>query len=236
MIRGFYTALSGIVSTMTRQSVVADNIANVDTVAFKQSRSTQDDFGLDLGISTGGDLGFLGTATLPADMRLDLSQGALTDTSIPTDLAVEGDGLFVVRTPNGIAYTRAGNFPRDATGMLVTEQGYPVLDTAGRTITVPAEFSVSVDGTIIETGQRLALAAWPTDGVYRLGENLYGASGQLPPATGKVHQRMLEQSNTELAVEMTELVNLQRAFQLSARALSLQDGTLAEAVTLGRLR
>ncbi len=236
MIRGFYTALSGLVSSMTRQSVVADNIANVNTVAFKQSRSTQDDFGLQLGVSTGGELGFLGTATMPADMRLDLSQGALIDSSVPTDMAIEGDGLFVVRTPNGVAYTRAGDFQLDATGTLVSEQGFPVLDTAGHTITPPAGFTVAEDGTIAGTGQRLAVVAWPADGVYRLGQNLYGSSGQLPPGTGKVHQRMLEQSNTDLSVEMTELVTLQRAFQLSSRALSLQDGTLGEAVTLARLR
>lgn len=236
MIRGFYTALSGIVATMTRQSVVADNIANVDTVGFKQSRSTQSDFGFDLGVSTGGDLGRLGTATMPTNLLLDRSQGPLVQTDVQTDLAIEGDGLFTVRTASGVAYTRAGNFQQDATGMLVTEQGFPILDTAGRTITPPSQFTVTEDGTIPETGQRIALVAWPADGIYRLGQNLYGASGQLPPATGKVHQRMLENSNTELSVGMTELVSLQRSFQLASRALSLQDGTLGEAVTLGRLK
>ncbi len=239
MIRGFYTALSGVVASMTRQQVVADNMANVNTVGFKQSRTAQDDFGLDLVVSTGGGLGHLGTGTIPSGLKLDLSQGPLEQTSTVSDLAIEGDGLFVVRTPAGIAYTRAGNFQVDSSGMLVAEQGYPVLDTAGRTIQIPAastgSFTVFDDGTIQETGQRIALVAWPAGGVSRLGENLYGAAGPLPPATGRMHQRMLERSNTDLAGAMTELITYQRSFQLSARALSLQDSTLGDAIDIGRI-
>jgi flagellar basal body rod protein FlgG len=76
----------------------------------------------------------------------------------------------------------------------------------------------------------------PPGGATRLGENLYSAGGQLAPATGKIHQGMLEHSNTDLAVAMTELISLQRNFQMSSRALSLQDGTVGDATQLGRLR
>jgi flagellar basal body rod protein FlgG len=236
MIRGFYTALSGIVSSMTRQAVVADNIANVNTVGFKQSRTTQDDFEMQVMNTLGPTLGLLGTGAVPTNLRLDLSQGPLEVTGVQTDLAVEGDGLFTVRTGNGIAYTRAGDFQLDANGTLCTVQGYPVLDTAGRTITPGNPFTVQADGTIVGTGQRIALVGWPPGGLSRLGENLYSAGGQLPPATGSIRQNMLEHSNTDLAVAMTELVQLQRGFQMSSRALSIQDGTIADATALGRLR
>ena len=164
MIRGFYTALSGVVAAMTRQAVVADNIANVNTVGFKQSRTLQTDYELSIMNAVGPELGLLGSGTVPAGLRLDISQGPLYETGVQTDLAVEGDGLFVVRTGNGIAYTRAGNFQTDATGMLVTEQGYPVLDVAGHTISPGLKFTVAADGTIAETGQRIALVAWPAGG------------------------------------------------------------------------
>ncbi len=240
MIRGFYDALSGVISSMTRQQVVADNIANVNTVGFKQSRTSQEEFGLDLVVSTGGELGELGTATIPSGLQIDLNQGPLEQTGVVTDMAIEGDGLFAVLTPGGIAYTRAGDFQLDATGMLVTEQGYPVLDANGRTIQIPADsisnFTVGVDGTIAQTGQRIALLAWPAGGVSRLGENLYGAGGPMLPATGKIHQQMLEHSNTDMSTAMTELINFQRSFQLASRALSLQDGTLSDAISLGRLK
>jgi flagellar basal body rod protein FlgG len=236
VIRGFYTALSGVITAMTRQSVVADNIANVNTVGFKQSRTSQDDFELSIMNSLGPEIGLLGTSSQAAGLKIDQTQGPLEDTNVGSDLAIAGDGLFTVRTDNGVAYTRAGDFVVDATGMLVTQDGYPVLDTAGRTITVPAKFTVGTDGTIVETGQRIALVAWPAGGVSRLGRNLFSAGGQLAPATGLIRQGCLEHSNTDMALEMSELVTLERSFQMSSRALSLQDQTLGEATVLGRLR
>jgi flagellar basal body rod protein FlgG len=236
MIRGFYTALSGVVSSMTRQAVVADNIANSNTVGFKQSRTSQDDFELQIMNSLGPTLGELGTGAIPTGLKLDTSQGPLEATGKPTDLAISGDGLFVVRTGGGVAYTRAGDFVQDANGMLVTQQGYPVLDTTGHTITPPQGFTVGPDGTISQTGQRIALVGWPPGGVTRLGENLFSAGGQLTPATGSISQGTLEHSNTDLALEMTDLVSLQREFQLNSRALTLQDQSIGDAVQLGRLK
>jgi flagellar hook protein FlgE len=221
---------------MTRQSVVADNIANVNTVGFKQSMTTQDDFELQIMNSIGPELGELGTGAIPSGLKLDIAQGPLQATDRQADLAIAGDGLFVVRTGGGTAYTRAGDFVTDATGMLVTQQGYPVLDTAGHTIQVGQTFTVGLDGTIEETGQRIALMAWPPAGVTRLGENLLSAGGQLVPATGEIRQRMLEGSNTDLALAMSDMISLQRNFQMNSRALSLQDGTLGDAISLGRLR
>ena len=238
MIRGFYTALSGVVSTMTRQAVVADNIANVDTVGFKQSRTVQDDFELSIMNSLGPELGELGTGAIPTGLKLDISQGPLDTTGVKTDLAISGDGLFVVRKDGGVAYTRAGDFVVDVTGTLVTQQGYPVLDTAGHPIQIPpgSTFTVGSDGTIVETGQRIALVGWPPGGVARLGENLYSAGGQLTPGTGTILQGTLEASNTDMATAMTDLISLERDFQMSSRALSIQDDSIGDATQLGRLR
>jgi flagellar basal body rod protein FlgG len=242
MIRGFYTALTGVVAAMTRQAVVADNIANVSTVGFKQSRTTQTDYELSLMNTLGPEIGLLGSATVPTNLRLDVSQGPLQVTGLQTDLAIEGDGLFVVRTGGGIAYTRAGNFVVDVTGTLVTEQGYPVLDVAGHNIAPGQVFNVNADGTVVQPGPptvavaRIALVGWPPGGATRIGENLYSAAGNLAPATGAIRQRMLEGSNTDMALAMTELISQQRSFQMSARALSLQDNTLGDATQLGRLR
>jgi flagellar basal body rod protein FlgG len=221
---------------MTRQDVVANNIANVNTVGFKQLRTDQEDFTIGSHNALGVQLGELGTATLPGSLRLDVSEGAIEATNIVSDLAIEGDGLFVVRTGNGVAYSRAGDFVVDATGMLVTHQGYPVLDTAGHTIQTGQSFIVRPDGTVVGTGQRIALVAWPVGGITRLGENLYSAAGQLPPASGTIRQSALEHSNTDMALQMSEMISLQHSYQFTARALSIQDGSLDSAVQLGRLR
>lgn len=239
MIRGFYTALSGIIAAMTRQSLVADNIANVNTPGFKQSRSTQADFLLELARSTGGTLGELGTATIPAGLTLDRAQGPLEITGNPLDLAIEGDGLFVVRSVAGIAYTRAGDFVLDATGTLTTQNGEPVLDIDGRAIVVPggaAAPGVGPDGTVAGTGQRIALVAWPLGGVTRLGSTLLSLPAPTTPATGLVRQGMLERSNVDLPTAMTELIGLQRGMGLASRAFSLTDETIDEANRVGRLR
>lgn len=242
MIRGFYTSLSGILASMTRQSIVADNLANLNTVGFRQSRSTTVDFGLELAGSAGtagsagGPIGRLGTAAIATALTLDRAQGPLEQTGLPTDLAIEGDGLFVVATPGGLAGTRAGNFRVDAAGLLVTEAGYPVLDTTGRPILTGGTVTVGPDGTVAGTGQRIALAVWPAGEPVRRGETLVGLSGPLPAGSGAIRQGALERSNTDVAEAMTELVALQRLFGISSRALSIQDQTLADAAQLGRLR
>jgi flagellar basal body rod protein FlgG len=236
MIRGFYTALSGVLASMNRQAVVADNIANVNTTGFKSSRTTQDDFEMQIMNSLGPEIGVLGMGTTASGLKIDTSQGALEQTGVPTDMAISGDGLFVVRTGSGVAYTRDGNFGLDATGKLVTEQGFPVLDTAGHDITPGGNFTVDKDGTVSGTGQRIALVGWPPGGVTRLGQNLYAAGGTLTPGTGTINQGMLEHSNTDLALEMTDMISIQRSFQMSSRAMSIQDSSVGDAVQLGRLR
>jgi len=236
MIRGFYTSLSGIVAAMTRQSVVADNLANVNTVGFHQSTTTSGDFGLALAQSSGASIGRIGTAAIATGLTMDRAQGTLESTGEPSDLAIEGDGLFVVATPTGIAGTRAGNFTVDASGLLVTANGYPVLDTVGQPIATGGTFTVNPDGTVAGTGQRIAVTGWPTGEPVRLGQGLIDLGGSATPAGGLVRQGNLERSNTDVAAAMTELVSLQRQFGLSSRALSIQDETLGDVAQLGRLR
>lgn len=236
MIRGFYTSLSGILASMTRQAIVADNLANVSTAGFHQSRSTTTDFGFELARSNGGRIGRLGTATIPTGLTMDRSQGPLEQTGRMSDLAIEGDGLFVIGAPGGPAYTRAGDFVVDATGALVTQDGYPVLDTAGRPIRTDGTLDVGPDGTVRSSGQRIALVAWPAVEPTRIGDTLLTAPGAPIPIGGSVRQGVLERSNTDVASAMTELITLQRHFSLSSRALSIQDETLNDAAQLGRLR
>jgi len=236
MIRGFYTALSGIMVAMNRQAVVADNIANVNTTGFHQTRTSSADFGLELGLSIGGPIGRLGTGNLAVGLTLDRRQGPIQQTGIPTDLAIEGDGLFVVRTPNGIAYTRSGDFTQAADGTLTTQEGFPVLDLAGRPIVTAGAPVVDPDGSVQGTGQRLAVVGWPQGEPTRLGQNLLLAGGPLGLAGGAIRQGALEGSNVDTAGAMTELITLQRHFALSSRALSIQDETLGDAAQIGRLR
>ena len=246
MIRGFYTAVSGLVAATTRQAVVADNIANASTPGFKESRSTQSDFELELIRSSGGALGPLATAVIPVGLTPNEAQGPIESTGVPTDLSIEGGGVFAVKTAAGTAFTRAGNFVIDAAGSLTTQAGEPILATDGKPILVPggaSAFSVGPDGTVTGTGQRLALVAWPPGGLERRGDTLLAspagtATPSLAPGAataGTIRQGSLEHSNVDLATAMTELIGNQRALGLNSKALTIQDESLGEVIQLGRL-
>jgi flagellar basal-body rod protein FlgF len=245
MIRGNYTAISGLIAAQRRMDVLGNNIANVNTTGFKEALATQSS--LSLGVGLAGDdaytpLGSLGMGTFATGLTDNFSQGPIQQTGFPTDLAITGDGLFVVGTPTGPAYSRAGDFVLDANGSLTTQRGEPVLDVDGRPIVVPggaSAFTVGADGTVAGTGQRIALVSVPAAGLTRLGDNLFAIAGVVTPVTdgqGTIHQGALEGSNVDLAAAMTELISVQRSYQLSARALSLQDGTLDTTNALGRVR
>lgn len=247
MIRGVYTSASGLLAAEQRMSELSGNIANVSTPGFKQILATQEDYGTSVGLSFGdgtasATIGRLSYGTVATGSTIDRLQGPLLSTGKPTDLAIAGDGLFAVGTPTGVAYTRAGDFVVGADGILVTSQGYPVLDTAGRTITVPggaSSLTVGPDGTVGGTNQRLAVVAFPATGLAMMGENLFAVSGPVQPVAagaGTIRQGFLEGSNVDLASSMTELISIQRTFQMSARSLTLQDQTLEDANAIGKPR
>jgi len=247
MIRGTYISESGLVAAQTRMDMLSNNIANVSTTGFKEILATQTDVGTTVGLMFGdgsswNGLGPLSYGTMATGLAVNHLQGPLITTGGPTDLAIAGDGLFAVGTSSGVAFTRAGDFVLDATGTLGTQDGQPVLDTTGRPIRVPggaSTFTVSADGTVAGTGQRIALVSFPVDGLTRLGDNLYAIAGPVTPVAagaGTMHQGALEGSNVDMASSMTELIAVQRMFQLSARSLTLQDGTLDDANNIGKVK
>ena len=245
MIRGDYTSVSALVTAQQRMDILSNNVANVSTPGFKEILATQEDVGFDVGLTFGDGawtgLGSMALGTMTTGVTVNRVQGPVLDTGLRTDFAINGDGLFAVGTPTGLAYTRAGDFVCDATGTLTTEAGYPVLDTQGRPITVPegTAFQVTPDGTITGTGQRIALVQFPETGLRRLGENLYAIDGAVTPVVngeGTIRQGAVEGSNVDLSSSMTELIAVQRAFQLASRSLVIQDQTLTDAIAVGRLR
>src|SRR5687768_10303546 len=121
MIRGLYTAASGMVSAMRRMEFVTNNLANTQTVGVKQARSALSTFDevmilQDGSISPPGNhqLGQLGMAAVAEEPMIDFTQGALQETGRALDFAMEGPGFFTVQTPDGLRYTRDGGFTRDS--------------------------------------------------------------------------------------------------------------------------
>ncbi len=247
MIRGLYTAASGMLSAMRRMEFVTNNLANAQTVGFKQDRSALSTFDemmiLQNGPGTAGNLnnnlGQLGMAAIAEEPMIDFTQGALQDSGRALDMAIEGPGFFTVQTPDGLRYTRDGGFTRDSLGRLTTSEGNPVIGDDGNSIEIPpGRLQVSRDGTLSVEGQeigRFALVEFSLDQPLRkVGSNQFAArnDGDVPtPATSTaIHQGFVESSNVDMAGAQTTMLELQRAYQASQKLIQYQDELVGRAV------
>ncbi len=247
MIRGLYTAVSQLDTQLRRQELLAHNLANIGTPGFKQTLLAQAER-TRFGLWRLGDpalilpVGPLGTGTALEPAAIDLNPGPLVETGEPLDLAVNGPGFFVVRRPDGPAYTRDGSFFVDAEGFLTTASGDRVLGQNGPIQVGTSEFSVAPDGTVYigeQAVDRLLLADLSgAPGLIRVGDNLLRPSDpafQPPPAGGKVRQGAIEESNVNLTETVAQLLAAVRAYQAAQRMVLLADSTLDRAIQqLGR--
>lgn len=269
MLRSLYSGVSGLRGFQTKLDVIGNNIANVNTVGYKKSRVTFQDL---MSQTTQGAMGptanrggvnpmQVGTGSTLSSIDVIHTQGFRETTNNPLDLQIEGDGYFIVDTPNGTAYTRAGNLYLDHEGYLVNANGYFVLSEAEERIQFfendddrPQSISVEKDGTIIivnQDNQTIELQGGPIGlavfsnpaGLEKMGENLYRAtenSGE-PTVTqpenntaGSLISGALEMSNVDLAEEFTEMITAQRGFQANTRIITTSDEILQELVNLKR--
>lgn len=238
---------------MTRTDTIADNLANVDTTAFKKELSVfqstkptniyrvedQSMPPLPAAVQSANYIGDMVNGAQFVRNYTDYSQGSLRVTGNPLDVAIEGPDYFSVRTPAGIRYTRDGSFQENANGTLVTNQGYQVLDTQNRPIILPtntaATPTIAPDGTIAVNNQPVAqldrVTLPRTLAIQKQGDNLYQYAGPVGAPQGTVRQGMLEASNSNAIKEMVNLIEAQRAYEASSKALAEEDSALQQAVT-----
>src|SRR5947209_18045434 len=138
MERGLYIAASGMVAEMVRQDQTANDLANASTHGYKGDRATQRSFGdlLVTNTATGQTVGPVGLGAEVDSVVTDLTPGPIRQTDQPLDFAVEGDGYFAVRTPQGVEYTRNGQFAVSPQETLVTALGAQVLGQNGAPVRV----------------------------------------------------------------------------------------------------
>ena len=147
-----YVTLSRQSGLMQEMRVVANNIANAATTGFRQEGMIFSEF-----VQAQGDQPSL-SMTRAQVRNTSMAQGALTQTNGRFDLAIQGDGFFLVETPQGERLTRAGSFSPNADGDLVTMNGYRVLDPGGAPVFVPGDvgdISIAADGTLSSNGRAL---------------------------------------------------------------------------------
>jgi flagellar basal-body rod protein FlgG len=245
------TSASGMVAQQRMIDVIANNLANVNTTAFKRSRVSFEDVLYETvqgaritnpqTAETVGPVQIGKGVRIGAVLRLH-SEGAPENTQRPLDVAVQGEGFFQVQRPDGTTgYTRDGGFTLSDAGTIVTNDGYPVLpeiavpqDSTGVTISANGIVSVTTAGSNApsEIG-RFELARFLNpNGLQATGQNQYietPASGS--PVTGfpedegmgQLLQGSLESSNVEIVQEMTDMIAAQRAYEINAKAIQASD-------------
>ncbi|WP_102223651.1 flagellar basal-body rod protein FlgF [Acidimangrovimonas sediminis] len=242
MDNSIYVSLSLALSLERSMDVTANNIANANTAGFKAGRadfaSLVQKTGGGTDGQTGGDISFVNQSSA----HLDPTPGPLQKTGNPLDLALSGDGWFSYRTAAGAtAYGRDGRLSVDAQGNLVTVTGAQILDQSGNAIAVPqgsaGTLQVGADGTITDrTGAtlgRIGVFTVPDiAGFQRADGGMLippeGAAAGATPATPeddgvKVAQGYLEGSNVEPVLEMTRMMEIQRAYDRSMKLMDDQD-------------
>ena len=260
MMQSLRIAATGMHAQQLNVDVLSNNIANLNTTAFKQQNAAFTDLVYQNRIGVGAITSAAGTLA-PTGLQIGLgvavgstyknmTQGNLTNTGNPFDLAVSGRGFFRVILPDGsTGFTRDGSFQIDQNGQMVTKDGYAFdpnitvpVDATDFTVTATGVVSAKINNVTTQLGT-ITLSMFTNEaGLENIGQNLYReteASGTATDATpaeagaGTLRQNFLESSNVDAIESITRLITAQRAYELNSRVISTADEMLQ---TLSQLR
>ena len=219
---GLYIAASGMVAEQTRESQLSNELANASTPGYKTEEAPQRSFGKLLleNTQSGQAVGSIDTGVRLGRAVTNLTPAPARETGGALDFAVQGSGFFAVRTPQGVRYTRDGQFTVSACGQLVDGQGDPVLNQRG------APIAVGANGRVAAT----ALGVFELKEAHKQGENLFGGT-PAGRASGTVRQGALEESSVNPVTAMVETIGALRTFQSGQQAIQTIDETLQAAAT-----
>src|SRR5215510_7590854 len=260
-MRALNTAATGMQAQQLNVEVIANNIANMNTTGFKRQRAEFQDLLYQnverMGV-TSSDAGTIvptgvqvGVGVKSGSVYRVTEQGSVTQTTNPLDIAIQGEGYYIVQMPDGRdAYTRAGNFSRSPDGQIVTEDGFIVAPG----ISIPEEaVSVSInregvvqaimpDGSDPQDVGALELARFVNPaGLEAIGDNLFletaasGTANRGQPGSvgfGTVQQGFLETSNVNAVTEISALITAQRAYEMNSKVITTTDEMLRAASQL----
>ena len=219
MERGLYIAAAGMVAEMVRQDQIANDLSNASTPGYKADRATQRSFG-DLLLSntvSGQTVGPLGLGAEIDSVVTDTTAAPVRDTGEPLDFAVVGDGWFGVQTPQGVRYTRNGQFQLSPQGTLIDAMGNPVIGRGG-------QVRVGPDGRV----DPAQLAVFNVTNPRKVGDSyVTGAAGG--QAQGTVRVGALEASNASPSRSMVDMIASFRAYEAGQRVIRTIDSTLQKA-------
>jgi flagellar basal-body rod protein FlgG len=263
MMRALYSAASGMRAQEINVDNIANNLANANTVGYKQRRPQFQDLMYQSLLQPGAAAGQqtvipaglqLGLGTRPTSNEIVFTEGAFSETDNPLDMVIQGPGFFQVLQPNGdLAYTRAGQFQLDKNGNIVTANGNALQPQ----ITIPADaqqITIATDGTVSYTlpnqtasqqAGQIQLANFQNPaGLNSQGNGLYtptDASGDATVGTpggsegmGSLLQGYVEQSNVSIVDEFVNLIEAQRGYEANSKVVTAADNMYQQVNQLSR--
>ncbi len=259
MVKGLYTAHTGMLNEQNRMDIMTNNLANVTTVGFKKEGSTSQSFrdvlavkikDESVGLRNVQRIGINNPGVKIGENYTDYTQGSYRITGNTYDLALSGDGFFAIEFTNkagetSTKYTRAGQFTLNREGYLVTQEGDYVLDTNNRHIRLNTllESVISENGTISQNGRdvaRIQVADFENyDYLEKYGETYFEPieGARMTASDATIDSGYLEMSNVQTVREMVNLIAITRSYESNQKIIQTIDNTLEVAVTqLGRVQ
>jgi len=257
MLKGLYTAYTGLRNEQYRMDIMSNNLANSSTIGFKKEGSTSQSFDAVLAYKLNdttevGNLprriGHNNPGVKIGEVYNDFSQGSFQVTDNPYDLALSGEGFFTIEFKNkagetSTKYTRAGDFTLNTDGFLVTKDGDYVLGTGGRIrLDTNLDTTITKDGSIVQDGTtvaRLRITDFENyDYLVKYGETYFEPveGYEIVASQAEVFSGYLETSNVQVVSEMVDMINITRAYESNQKIMQTYDSTLEIAATqLGRI-
>lgn len=259
MLRGLYTAWTGLVNEQNRMDIMTNNLANASTVGYKKEGATSQSFDdvltvkikdASVGLANVQRSGIRNPGVKIGENYVDYSQGSFRETGNTYDMALEGEGFFAIEFTNkagetSTMYTRAGQFTLNKDGYLVTQEGDYVLDADNKRIKLDTlkDTDITVDGRISQDGQAIAqiqVADFEDyDYLEKYGETYYRPieGAELTEGTATVRAGYLEMANVQVVSEMVNLISITRAYESNQKIIQTYDGSLDIAVNqLGKIQ
>jgi flagellar basal-body rod protein FlgF len=247
MINGMLESSRGCVKEEVRMDIISNNLANSMSIGFKKDRIS---FQQLLEQNTQNDTAKVSAEGLKPDnclvsIDVDMSEGDMQQTGNELDLAISGEGFFKINTPDGVRYTRKGNFTLDSTGNLMTQDGYNVMgkggniNISGTNIAIGDQGTISVDGTVTDQLDIVDFA--DRQSLVKEDEGMFKNNSDNPETAisteTTVKQGYVELSNVNVAEEMVNMIHSMRAFESYQKAMKTIDNINDKAINqVGRLR
>lgn len=259
MLRGLYTAWTGLVNEQNRMDIMTNNLANASTVGYKKEGATSQSFDdvltvkikdASVGLANVQRSGIRNPGVKIGENYTDYRQGSFRETGNTYDVALEGEGFFAIEFTNqagetSTMYTRAGQFTLNKDGYLVTQEGDYVLDTDNKRIKLDTlrDSDITTDGRINQDGREIAqiqVADFEDyDYLEKYGETYYRPieGAELTEGNASVRAGYLEMANVQVVSEMVNLISITRAYESNQKIIQTYDGSLEIAVNqLGKLQ